>query len=193
MPDLAVASVACSDVGLKRAHNEDSFLERPDIGLWVVADGMGGATAGDVASRAVVVALDAIAEAGTAPALMTQVRGRIDSVNADLRDMAESRGEDVVIGSTVAGLVIHGRHFACFWAGDSRVYRCRNGELDRLTRDHSLVQEMVDAVCWRRRRRSGTRMPASSPARSVSARTWCWIACTPRSSRATDSCCAATA
>ncbi len=142
---MAAQSTARSDAGLKRKHNEDSFLDRPDIGLWAVADGMGGATAGDVASRAVVAALDAIGEAGSAPALMAEVVRRIHAVNAELRAMALARGEDVMIGSTVAGLVIHGGHFACFWAGDSRVYRLRRGELDRLTRDHSLVQEMVDA------------------------------------------------
>lgn len=138
-------SVARSDVGSVRKHNEDSFLDRPDIGLWVVADGMGGMTAGDVASRAIVAALDGIAEAVDAASLMREVRARIATVNTDLRDMAARRGPTTTIGSTIAGLMLHGGHFACFWAGDSRVYRHRGGELDRLTRDHSLVQDMVDA------------------------------------------------
>ena len=138
-------SVARSDVGCVRKHNEDSFLDRPDIGLWVVADGMGGMTAGDVASRAIVTALDGIAEAVNAASLMREVQARIAGVNTDLREMAARRGPTTTIGSTVAGLMLHGGHFACFWAGDSRVYRLRAGELDRLTRDHSLVQDMVDS------------------------------------------------
>jgi serine/threonine protein phosphatase PrpC len=137
--------VARTHVGKVRSHNEDSFLDRPDIGLWVVADGMGGMTAGDVASQAIVAALDGIREAPDAPSLMKEVRGRVAAVNADLRRLATERGPDTVIGSTIAGLLVHNAHFACFWAGDSRVYRHRDGELDRLTHDHSFVQEMIDA------------------------------------------------
>ena len=138
-------SVACSHPGLVRHHNEDSFLDRADIGLWVVADGMGGMTAGEVASRLIVTTLDEIAHPVGAADLLHEVRLRLDAANAELRRIAAARGPDVTVGSTVAGLIVHDGHFACFWAGDSRVYRSRNGELDRLTRDHSLVQEMVDA------------------------------------------------
>ncbi len=138
-------SVACSHVGLVRKHNEDSFLDRPDIGLWVVADGMGGMTAGGVASQAIVTALDDLPMPLDAPDMIREVRARIERVNGELREMAERRGPTTTIGSTVVGLVIHSGHFACLWAGDSRIYRLRNGELDRLTHDHSLVQEMVDA------------------------------------------------
>ena len=138
-------SVAHSDVGRVRKHNEDSFLDRPDLGLWTVADGMGGMTAGEVASQAIVAALDGIAAGLDAPSVLAEIRDRIAAVNARLLDLAGRRGPGVVIGSTVAGLVVRGGHFACFWAGDSRVYRFRGGELDQLTRDHSLVQDMVDA------------------------------------------------
>lgn len=138
-------SVAYTHVGLVRAANEDSFLERPDLGLWVVADGMGGATAGALASNSVVTALGAIAPHLAAPAMMAEIRARIDAVNATLQHEAAARGPDIMIGSTVAGLVIRDGHFACFWAGDSRVYRLRRGELDQLTHDHSAVQQMIDA------------------------------------------------
>ena len=140
-----IRSVACSHVGLVRHHNEDSFLERPDLGLWVVADGMGGMTAGDVASQSIVTALNAIVRPMGGADLLHEVRSRVDATNAELRQLAAQRGSEVVIGSTIAGLIVSSGHFACFWAGDSRVYRLRSGELDRLTRDHSLVQEMVDA------------------------------------------------
>lgn len=138
-------SVGCTHAGLVRSHNEDAFLERPDLGLWVVADGMGGMTAGEVASRAVVAALDGIAEPLEAAAMLAEIRARLAGVNAELLAMAGRRGPGTTIGCTVAGLLAHSGWFACFWAGDSRVYRFRGGELDRLTRDHSLVQDMVDA------------------------------------------------
>ncbi len=98
-------SVACSHVGLVRKHNEDSFLDRPDIGLWVVADGMGGMTAGEVASQAIVAALDGIDAAPNAPALQAEIRTRIAAVNAELLHIAGARGPNTTIGSTVAGLV----------------------------------------------------------------------------------------
>lgn len=138
-------SVSCSHVGLVRKHNEDSFLDRPDIGLWTVADGMGGMTAGEVASHAIIASLGSIEGPLDAPALQSEVRTRIAAVNTDLRRIAWQRGPDATIGSTVAGLIVCRGHFACFWAGDSRVYRYRTGELDQLTHDHSLVQDMVDA------------------------------------------------
>ncbi len=138
-------SVGCSHVGLVRKLNEDAFLERPDLGLWVVADGMGGMTAGEVASQAIVSALDGIVGPLAARELKNAVVDRLDTVNDQLRALARERGRSVTIGSTVAGLAIREGHFACFWAGDSRVYRWRNGELDQLTRDHSVVQDLVDA------------------------------------------------
>ena len=145
MGGVAVQSVSCSHVGRVRQANEDSFLERPDLGLWVVADGMGGATAGALASGAIVAALDRIGRHLPPPAMRAEIRARIDAVNTHLQQEASRRGADVTIGSTVAGLVLRDGHFACFWAGDSRVYRYRAGELDQLTRDHSVVQDMVDA------------------------------------------------
>ena len=138
-------SVGCTHVGLVRSHNEDAFLERPDLGLWAVADGMGGMTAGEVASQAVVAALDGIRGPLDASAMLAEVRGRLAAVNTQLLDLAARRGPDTTIGCTVAGLILHSGYFACFWAGDSRIYRFRGGELDQLTRDHSLVQDMVDA------------------------------------------------
>lgn len=141
----AMRSVACSHTGLVRKHNEDSYLERPDIGLWAVADGMGGMSAGEVASQAIASALDGIGGPLGPSDLVLEVRRRIEAVNARLRVLAARRGPDVVIGSTFVGLVVRDGSFAVLWAGDSRLYRFRDGELDRLTRDHSLVQDMVDA------------------------------------------------
>lgn len=137
-------SVVVTHVGLVRGHNEDAFLDRPDLGLWAVADGMGGLTAGEVASARVVAALGTITPPDSAPAMVAAVRQSLAGANAALRALAAARGPDTTIGSTVAGLVVFGSDFACFWAGDSRVYRMRDRDMDRLTRDHSFVQDLVD-------------------------------------------------
>jgi len=145
MDGTGLRSAACSHVGLVRKLNEDAYLDRPDLGLWAVADGMGGMTAGEVASGAIAAALDGIPAELAPPALTAEVLRRMEAVNLELIRLAQGRGEGTVIGSTVAGLIVRQGHFACFWTGDSRVYRLRDGELDQLTHDHSLVQEMVDS------------------------------------------------
>ena len=143
--DFAIASTALTHVGSVRKHNEDACLERPDIGLWVVADGMGGHQAGDVASRTIVESLAAIPVPSDAGSFIAEVRARLKESNQQLLEEAQRRGGDAVIGSTVVALLAHGAFFAALWAGDSRLYRLRGGVLQQLTRDHSQVQEMVDA------------------------------------------------
>ena len=138
-------SAARSHTGRVRTHNEDAYLERPEIGLWVVADGMGGMTSGDVASQAVVSAMAEMPAQATGAGYIAEITARLTQANAVLQALAHSRNTPTPIGATVAGLLMFGAHFACFWAGDSRIYRWRSGELDRLTRDHSLVQDMVDS------------------------------------------------
>jgi serine/threonine protein phosphatase PrpC len=142
---FAIASAARTHVGGVRKHNEDACLERPDIGLWVVADGMGGHQAGDLASRLIVDNLAAIAPPPDAGSFIAEVRARLKESNQVLLDEAQRRGGDAVIGSTVVALLAHGAFFAVLWAGDSRLYRLRGGVLQQLTRDHSQVQEMIDA------------------------------------------------
>lgn len=138
-------SVARSHQGLVRAHNEDSHLESTRTGLWAVADGMGGLSLGEVASQAVVRALGGIGPQVSGSGYVAAVKAALEAANAELRELATQRGETRGIGSTVAGLIAFDGHFAAFWSGDSRVYRLRDGDLDRLTRDHSLVQDMVDS------------------------------------------------
>lgn len=139
------ASAAATHVGMVRKHNEDACLDRGDIGLWVVADGMGGHEAGDVASGMIVEMLDAMPAPVDAGSFLAQVRTTLAETNERLLEEAQRRGPDAVIGSTVVVLLAHGSHFACLWAGDSRLYRFRGGTLEQVTRDHSQVQEMVDA------------------------------------------------
>ncbi|HEX8842114.1 MAG TPA: protein phosphatase 2C domain-containing protein [Sphingomicrobium sp.] len=132
-------------VGLKRKINEDSILAESDRGLWVVADGMGGHDAGEVASAAVVDALRRLPDFDDLDKLTRAAVEALRQVNDQLIRLARSNGSDRTIGTTVVGLVILGERFRCFWAGDSRAYWIRGGEIMRLSRDHSLVQDLVDA------------------------------------------------
>ncbi len=134
-------SVGRTHAGCVRDHNEDAFLNRPDIGLWAVADGMGGHESGEVASAAVIAALSGVLNFSTAYAFRDAVAQAIEQANAELGRLSLGHG---TMGSTVVSLLAHEGHYACLWAGDSRAYLYRAGTLKRLTRDHSLVQEMVD-------------------------------------------------
>ncbi|MBV9287518.1 MAG: serine/threonine-protein phosphatase [Hyphomicrobiales bacterium] len=132
-----------SHVGLARELNEDSVLVKPEIGLWAVADGMGGHGGGELASRAVVEALTGVRPSKSARQLLDQFERTIVRVNSDLRALASSRGVSVV-GTTLVSLMIHGSHYACAWCGDSRAYLRRDGALLPVSRDHSEVQELID-------------------------------------------------
>ena len=131
--------------GLKRKVNEDSILVRTERGLWVVADGMGGHEAGDVASAKVVEALSMIPPHSRVDDFVTDAVGALKNVNHELIQLARSDHVAKTIGSTVVGIAISGGEFGCFWAGDSRAYRVREGEIAQLSRDHSLVQDLMDA------------------------------------------------
>lgn len=144
-PRGAFSCVARSHVGAVRRLNEDRVLARPEIGLWAVADGMGGHQAGDVASTAVVEALGQMGDADSGWALLTDAERRLQQVNGDLVARAAAFGPRARIGSTVVALLVYDGHYACLWAGDSRAYLLRDGQLRRLSRDHSVVQELVDA------------------------------------------------
>ena len=123
--------------------NEDACIERPDIGVWAVADGMGGHSAGDVASGEIIEALANIPHHDKMSALVADIETRLIEVNDDLRNIA-ARQNMGTVGSTVAMLVVKGRFGMCLWAGDSRVYRVRNGQIEQLTQDHAFVENLVE-------------------------------------------------
>jgi serine/threonine-protein phosphatase Stp1 len=137
--------VSRTNVGLKRQINEDSVLVRTERGLWAVADGMGGHDAGEVASAKVVDALAALPAADGLDTLVESAVAALIRVNRELIALATSNGSQRTIGSTAVGLIISGDRYCCFWAGDSRAYRLRGGEIARLSKDHSLVQGLIDA------------------------------------------------
>ena len=136
------SSASRTDVGMVRKLNEDSILDRPELGLWLVADGMGGHAAGDFASGAIVSALASVPSPASLGAFVTEIRQRLQAVNRQLNEEARTRREQV-IGSTVVALLAFGGYGVVLWAGDSRAYLYRHGELIQLTRDHSQVEELV--------------------------------------------------
>src|SRR5262249_9274381 len=135
---LSFRSAGATDVGRARDNNEDGFIERSDIGLWAVADGMGGHSNGEVASRMVCDALQDFQPTGTFEDVVERASERVRQVNDYL--MRTAAGSDPLdhSGSTVAMLFLRGTRSAVLWAGDSRVYRLRAGRLEQLSRDHSL-------------------------------------------------------
>ena len=130
-------SAAASDVGLVRKINEDSFLERSEVGIWAVADGLGGHRDGEVASRMVCDALAELVPDSTFERTIESARQRLQSVNDYLLRSGTHNTLADRSASTVVALLVRGANLAVLWAGDSRVYRWRPGKLERLTRDHS--------------------------------------------------------
>jgi protein phosphatase len=167
-PALPLSWAVKTDAGLRRTSNEDSYSTRPDIGLFIVADGMGGHVAGEVASRVAVESIAAFVEESAnadpnrtwpfpfEPALSFEANRlktafrlanrRIASAIADSQDL---RGM-----ATTASAVLHGPRASCVaHIGDSRVYVLRDSQLEQLTQDHSWVEEQV---------RAGTMTPAAA-------------------------------
>jgi len=132
-----------TDVGTVREVNEDAVLERPELGLWAVADGMGGHEVGDVASSKVVEALNNVEDQYLLSDFVDAVDDALIQANDDIIDYAEHELGGGSMGSTVVSLLVRGRVGVCLWVGDSRLYRYRNGILSQLSRDHSQVEEMV--------------------------------------------------
>lgn len=131
-------------VGHRRKVNEDAVLALPDLDIWLVSDGMGGHAAGDYASR-LIADLVAGMPLDLQPADRLQVlRDTIQEAHRLIRQEAQTRGIEV-IGATVVGLLLADGHFAALWAGDSRLYRLRGGEIEMLTTDHSVVAALVEA------------------------------------------------
>ena len=133
---------ARTHVGRVRKHNEDAILVLPDQNIWVVSDGMGGHEGGDFASQVVV---DAVALLPAMPATekLGAIRAALQQAHATIVAEADRRG--AVMGATVVALVLADGHFGALWAGDSRLYRLRDGKIDLLTTDHSLVAAFVES------------------------------------------------
>ncbi|MBV9734348.1 MAG: serine/threonine-protein phosphatase [Acidisphaera sp.] len=138
-------SAGATHAGAVRSYNQDHYVNRPDLGLWAVADGAGGHQDGHVAAGMIAEALEAIPPGLGAGEMLAQVRHRMTETHDRLRAEAAQRAGQATIASTVVVLLACDAHFACLWAGDSRAYLLRAGRFTQVTRDHSLVQELVEA------------------------------------------------
>lgn len=141
-PAFRFNTVGVTHEGCIRKVNEDSHALRDDVGLWAVADGMGGHANGQWASSAIVSALQAATLTGDFDSDASAIAGALHAANGHIVATAQENGARM--GSTVVALYMNERRFACFWAGDSRIYLLRGGVLHQLTRDHTQVQDMVD-------------------------------------------------
>jgi protein phosphatase len=129
--------------GRQRSVNEDAYLSLDDLGLWLVADGMGGHTRGDVASHLIVDAFEGLTRPDSLEDFAYEVKARLAMANQRMRDEARSAGFDQLMGSTVVAFLVYKREWICLWAGDSRAYLLRDGRLTQITRDHSVAEELV--------------------------------------------------
>ena len=140
------SSAGRTDTGKVRERNEDAFLDQPQQGLWVVADGMGGHQAGDLASRLIVESLAELPAELDFEDRLDALRDCLHRLNRHLSlglTLTEAT-PDLLVGSTVVALLAEGSRVACVWAGDSRCYLLRGRQLFQLSRDHSLLQQLVE-------------------------------------------------
>ncbi|MEZ5749056.1 MAG: protein phosphatase 2C domain-containing protein [Caenibius sp.] len=139
---LRIRESTATHVGQVRSENEDNLSTSLEAGIWVVADGMGGHSNGQLASRLIVEAVSELAPDGTLRDACDAIADAIHRVNGEIFE--RSRDEGAQMGSTVVSLVVRGREFSILWAGDSRAYLYRDGQLILLTRDHTQVEEMIE-------------------------------------------------
>jgi protein phosphatase len=138
-------SFAQSHAGKVRPYNEDAVLDLREEGVWVVADGMGGHAAGDVASQMVIDAVKQCVEQTPSSALSSDsLRQALLRANQQIIQFSQQHLDGKTAGSTVVLLFIRDGFFHCLWVGDSRIYLMRQNHLQRKTRDHSQVMDMVE-------------------------------------------------
>ena len=142
-----LSAYGLTDTGLRRASNEDSWLVRCETGCFLVADGMGGAAAGEIASRMFLHIAEQTKgrpDERSREQAVAQLKESFIAANTMIRKHVVQHPEDTGMGCTAELLLTYESGFALGHIGDSRAYRLRRGHLVRLTKDHSLVQEQVD-------------------------------------------------
>lgn len=132
-----IVSAALTETGPVRTINQDRVLDRPEAGLWAVADGMGGHSRGEYASQLAVDVLNSLEPAATLDAALSSVRVGLDRANGDLLRSALRQSDGSKIGTTIVALTVRHDEWGVLWAGDSRAYLLRDGILRSITRDHS--------------------------------------------------------
>lgn len=142
--NFAIATSGATNTGRVRDHNEDSFLTKPESGVWVVADGMGGHDAGDFASQTITEELASVGVPISAEDLQARFMERLSRAHLRIIDHAAAMGAGTV-GATVVALLVFEDQYLCIWSGDSRIYLLRDGVLVQQTKDHTEVNDLLDA------------------------------------------------
>ncbi len=137
------SSYGRTHVGKVRAINQDAFADLPDKGLWVVADGMGGHSEGEIASELIVSTFKQFKADIIEGVSTTKIHQQLAEINTTLVKKAALLGENEVIGSTVVVLYAYQKRCVVIWSGDSRIYLFREGHLKQLTQDHNNETELL--------------------------------------------------
>ena len=145
---MEFSCAARTDVGIVRSGNEDNYLMLADRGIFIVADGMGGHAAGEVASEMAVRLISR--DLGTVRGIPDEevaerMRQAIRGANAAIYERTLTEHDKRGMGTTATALVLLPKRFLIGHVGDSRAYRLRDGRFEQLSKDHSYVQEQVDA------------------------------------------------
>lgn len=147
---LKVSASGLSDIGLVRQNNEDVWAELPKLHFYLLADGMGGHLAGEIAAREAVDTFCRMVEKAfkdkskSLEESATVIKQTLEQVNAHVFKMSRSSIELKGMGTTLCALHIHEDGVIIAHVGDSRIYRFRKGNLLQMTKDHSLVSELVE-------------------------------------------------
>ena len=141
---IELRAAARTDVGMRRSANEDAFALAPKLGLFVVADGMGGHVAGQVASRLAARSLlqAVVSEREAALEPCERLQRAVAHANQEVFRTASAKPELEGMGTTLVAALVRGEQLGLVHVGDSRAYLSRAGELRQLTRDHTLVNEL---------------------------------------------------
>jgi protein phosphatase len=160
---MNLTPAACSDVGRRRETNEDRYAVEPELGLYLVSDGMGGHVAGQIASElATEAAVRAIKSLEHVPATLTErLRYAVARANQEVHLEAREKPELAGMGTTLVALLAREGRVALAHVGDSRAYLVREGQIRQLTEDHSLVGELL------RRREITEKVARKHPQRHV--------------------------
>ena len=147
---MKLQAFGLSDVGHCRESNEDNYFFDTSLGLYTIADGMGGHAAGEVASRLAVEALEEIirhngGSGDTPQEAAEKLQSAVTEANRRICDSINSNVEQRGMGTTVVALIVAADRIIIGHVGDSRAYMLRDGQLERLTNDHSWVSEQVKA------------------------------------------------
>lgn len=155
--DTVLEVVALSDPGMTRANNEDAVLAKASRGMVILADGMGGYNAGEVASEMATTLLGAglekafasrspdACDAAGRPWVHVALENEVARVNAAIHQAARSQPQYAGMGTTLVAGIFHDDRLTVAHIGDSRVYRLRGDAFEQITRDHSLLQEQLDS------------------------------------------------